>query len=492
MTRPLKILMMASEMAPYAKTGGLGDVLGALPKALRRLGHDVRVGLPRYGPIQEPLYNLKTALAPLEVPVDSHALWVAIRSLLHDEEMPVYLVEHNVTFARENLYGYPDDGERFILFSRAIMEMLPRIGWQPDIIHCHDWQVGVVPNWMRTIYSNSEFFGATATVLTIHNLAYQGIFGWRALEMAGLAPYGYVTHPQTPHLGEVVDLLARGIMFADVVSTVSKTYAREITTPEYGERLDGLLSSRQDRLFGILNGIDYDVFDPVRDPHLVARFDAHSLDQRPINKAALQKEAGLEIDPAVPLMGVVSRLTDQKGFDILAEAFDHMMDLGTQFVLLGVGDPRYHELFMRLSQRFPRRAAIFLSFDAALAQRIYAGSDMFLMPSRFEPCGLGQLIAMRYGAVPIVRATGGLADTVRDWDPETREGTGFTFTTYDSWALFAAIVRAVETFRRKSDWRRLQENGMAQDFSWAASARQYVDLYEKALGFKGVREPGAG
>jgi starch synthase len=281
--------------------------------------------------------------------------------------------------------------------------------------------------------------------------------------------------------------MARGILFADVVNTVSERYAQEILTPEYGERLDPILRDRKDRLFGIVNGIDYEVLNPAIDSHIAQHFDADHLDQRVANKPALQAEAGLVQDARTPVLGSISRLADQKGFDILGDAIDHILDLGVQFVLLGTGDQHYHEMFTRIAQQYPGRMAVSLTFNAPLAQKIYAGSDIFLMPSRFEPCGLGQMIAMRYGSVPVVRLTGGLADTVRDFNPATGEGTGFVFEKYDRWALFAAVVRALENYRNPSVWRQIQQQGMRTDFSWEASARKYIDLYYRALEFKAQR-----
>jgi starch synthase len=282
-------------------------------------------------------------------------------------------------------------------------------------------------------------------------------------------------------LNEVVDLMGRGIYWADLVSTVSSTYAQEILTPEYGERLDPLLRDRRDRLFGILNGIDYETMDPARDPNIQANFDTARLEQRRENKLALQREANLPEDADVPLIGIISRLTDSKGFDILGDAIDHILDLGIQIVLMGTGDQHYHELFSQMVKQYPRQAAIFLTFNTPLSRRIYAGSDMFLMPSRFEPCGTSQLVAMNYGCVPIVRATGGLADTVQDYDPRTGQGTGFVFKAYDRWALFAAIVRATEIYRHRELWQQIQLRGMQADFSWERSAKQYADLYQRAI-----------
>ncbi len=485
MERPLRILFLSAEVVPFAKTGGLADVAGSLPKALKDLGHDVRVCMPRYGRVDPARFGLERALEPFAVSMDATSEPVSVLVGYIGRGVPVYLIDNERYFAREGIYGYPDDGERFILFCRAAMEMLKHLGWQPDVLHCNDWHTGIIPNWLHTIYRDDPFFANTATLYTIHNLQYQGIFGQRILEIAGIDEYGFIHHPGMGELENVVDLMARGILFADVISTVSEKYAREILSPEYGERLDPLLRDRRDHLFGVLNGVDYEVFDPATDKYVARNFDVDSLDRRVENKLALQREAGLPERAEVPLIGAISRLVDQKGFDILAEVFDALMTvLDIQFVLLGTGDQHYHNVFSQFAERYPEKTAIFLTFNAPLAQKIYAGSDMFLMPSRFEPCGLGQLISFRYGSVPVVRATGGLADTVRDFDPRTGEGNGFSFERYNGMDLFATIVRAVENYKYRQTWRTLQERGMRADFSWAASARKYVDLYMRAVDVK--------
>jgi starch synthase len=483
MDKSLKILLVSSEAVPFAKVGGLADVAGSLPKALRRLGHDARLALPKYGRINEAEFGLSKVLDSLPVPVGSdHEPASIFESAV--EGMPVYLVGSDKYFGREEVYGYDDDGERFVFFCRAALEMLKNLDWQPDVIHCNDWHTGIIPNWLGTIYKDDPFFANTATAFTIHNLAYQGIFGPELLEFANLADYGLIPHPKDDGLSRLVVLMARGILFADVINTVSERYAQEILTPEYGERLDPILSQRRDRLFGILNGLDYEVWDPATDRDIVVNYDMDSLDRRVENKLALQRETDLPTDPDVLLIGVISRLADQKGFDILAEASDQLMELDLQFVLLGTGEERYHRVFANVAGKYQGQAAVFLKFDAALARRIYAGSDAFLMPSRFEPCGLGQLIAMRYGSVPIVRNTGGLADTVQGFDPTTGQGNGFAFDEYSGDAPLRAVKSALDVYHHKDTWQTLMEQGMRADFSWQASARKYVELYRKALEFK--------
>lgn len=484
---PLKILLLSAEVVPFAKTGGLADVAGSLPKAIHALGHDIRVAMPRYGRIDPERFGLKEILPAFPVPMDAQTEEAAVLQGAIAPGIPIYMIDNGKYYDRDSIYMYADDAERFIFFCRSSLEMLKRLGWCPDIIHCNDWHTAIVPNWLKTIYQDDPFFANTATVYTIHNLAYQGVFGYRVLEIAGIDEYGFMYHPEMANMAEVVDLMARGIYFADVINTVSETYAREILTAEHGEQLDPLLRDRSDRLFGILNGIDYEVMNPATDQHIAQTFDVATLEKRIGNKLALQEEANLDQDPAKPLIGVISRLTDQKGFDILGNVIDHLLDLDLQFVLLGTGDMHYHEMFSRVAQAYSRKTGIFLTFNAALAQRIYAGTDMFLMPSRFEPCGLGQLIAMHYGSVPIVRATGGLTDTVDDYNPLTGEGTGFSFVPHDRWALFATVVRALENFEHKDVWHKLQVRGMTTDFSWSASAIKYIDLYRRALAVRDKR-----
>ena len=478
----LNVLMLAAEIVPFVKVGGLADVVGALPKALHALGHDVRLAMPRYKQIDLERFHLTTILENIPVPMGSYQVKVSVCEGTIGDGIPVYMIDAPRYFERENIYGYTDDGERFILFCRAVLEAVRALHWSADVVHCNDWHTGIVPNWMHTVYKDDPFFAHTATVYTIHNLAYQGIFGNRILEVAGVAAQGFV-YPQIPELANVVDIMGRGIFFADAVTTVSERYAQEILTPEFGERLDHMLRTRRNRLFGILNGIDYQQLNPATDHYIQAHFDRYSLNTREKNKRILQEQAHLPVRPDVPLIGMVSRLADQKGFDLIAQIIEPLLAQGIQFVVLGIGEQRYHELFQRLAARFSEQVAIFLTFNAEIAQRIYAGSDMFLMPSRFEPCGLNQLIAMRYGCVPIVRSVGGLADTVQEYDPKTGAGNGFTFANYDAWELFAAIVRALEVFRFKDIWQTLQQRGMEADHSWHASAMRYVDVYRDALAF---------
>ena len=482
----LKILYLSAEVVPFAKTGGLADVAGALPKAIRALGHDIRVMMPRYGRVEIDRFGLRPLLAEVAVPMDERTEPAAIYAGsigAGPAETPVYFVDSARYFDRQGIYMYPDDAERFIFFSRAALETCKALGWQPDVIHCNEWHTALIPNWLKTVYSADPLLAGVATLYTAHNLEYQGIFGQRVLEIAGLADLGFIAHPDVaPDLNYVVDLMARGLLFADIINTVSETYAQEILTPEHGHRLDPLLRDRRDRLFGILNGIDTELYNPATDPYIAAQFDLQRLEERAANKAALQAEAKLPLRLDAPLVSVVARLTDQKGLDLIGAIADPLLRyLGCQLVVMGTGDARHHDMLNSLAARYPQQAAAFFTFNRPLEQRIYAGSDLFLMPSRFEPCGLNQMLAMRYGAVPVVHAVGGLADTVHDYQPETGEGNGFSFAQYDAMALYTALTRALETYRHHEIWRQLVRRCMAADFSWQRSAQRYVDLYHRAL-----------
>ena len=482
--KPLKILIVAAEAAPFAKVGHVAEVTGSLPVALRGLGHDVRLVMPRYGRIDPAKFDLKP-VAPLQnlsVQVNrGHETVYITEGTIGDAGglVPVYFVNNDKYFNRDGIYGYPDDDERFILFCRSVLDMLPELDWQPDIIHCHEWHTAIIPNWLKSSYADQPFYKDIASVYTIHNLAFQGIFGYRVLEIAGIGEYSF-DYPQRGDQSNVVSLMSLGIESADVINTVSPTYAQEILTPQYGEHLDKILQKRENDLFGILNGIDTTHFDPASDRFLASNFNESSLDKRVQNKLDLQKEAGLPQNPDVPIIGMISRLANQKGFDLLAQIIEPLMQLDVQFVLMGTGDHLYHDLFRQVAHRYPDKAAYFMTFNTPIAQKIYGGSDLFLMPSRFEPCGRGQTIAMRYGSIPVVRQTGGLADTVKDLDPAHNSGNGFTFQEYDSMLLYGAIVRALETYKYPEVWHKLMARDMMADYSWRASAAQYVALYQRA------------
>lgn len=476
---PLKILFLSAEAVPFAKVGGLADVAGSLPKALRQLGHDVRLMIPRYGTISSGEFDLEKINEPFRVPAGAGKEYVHLIGTTLGDDVPVYLLwnEHYFT-SREKVYGFEDDAQRFAVFGRGALGALDLLGWQPDVVHANDWHTALVPTWLDISGWRDPFFRDIATLFTIHNLAYQGITGRLILRFAQMED---VEHLPVEEPG-AVNWMAQGIAHSDLINTVSRRYATEILDSEMGMGLDPLLKERQDRLYGVLNGLDYEAWNPVTDPRIPHNFDASRLNRRAANKAALQQQARLAARSDVPLVGMVSRLDQVKGMDLMEPVLNWLLsDHDAQFVMLGTGDPRYHRMFEEIQGRYADQARAFLKFDPVLARRIYAGADMFLMPSHTEPCGLGQMIAMRYGCVPVVRETGGLADTVTDHTPERGHGTGFVFREKTPEACMRALGRALETYRDKETWHALQMRCMESDFSWAASAEEYVHLYQKAI-----------
>ena len=472
----MKILFIAAEATPLVKVGGLADVVGSLPKALNGLGHEVRVMMPRHGIIDTARFPATTVIDSLNVQVmqDTKAISLKITEL--PNKVKVYLVASDEFFNSTEVYG-KDEMKRFLLFCRAVVEILPGLDWQPEIVHCHDWHTALVPLWLkRNDYPYPSIF-------TIHNLAYQGAFDRSFLAASGLEQDWQLLPTGAP--APALNFMSQGILWADLVTTVSETYAREILTPEYGAGLDHLLRYRREKLFGIVNGIDYEEYNPATDPFIPAKYGASTLKRRSTNKLALQKRAGFTENAAIPLIGMVSRLDEQKGLDILVGAFASLFQkTRIQMVILGRGREQYHNLLRQAASRYSQQLAVFIDFDDALAHLIYAGCDMFLMPSRFEPCGLGQFIAVRYGAVPVVRRTGGLTDTVQDLTQDISEGTGFVFQDYDSKALSTAVQRAIDAYKEKEAWQGVMRRIMALDFSWQASAKKYQSLYQKVLGLR--------
>jgi starch synthase len=477
----MNMLFVAAEVAPLIKTGGLADVAGALPPALRQLGHDARIVMPLYKQVREgkaPQHGpIAASFLPIGERQEELRVWTTALG-----DTPVYLLDIPAAFNRASIYGDSDDDRRFILFNRGILALLQHLreveGWQPDLLHTNDWHAGLLPNYLKTAYSYT--FGHIATVYTIHNLAYQGNFNPFTLHLSGLSEGGMIETGLG--LGDWMNFMARGIVYTDIVSTVSPTYAEEILTAEYGERLDGVLRARRDHLAGILNGIDYEFFNPATDRHIAAHYSVDDMGGKAVCKAALQRECGFEESPRRPLLGMVTRLAEQKGLDLVDATMPWLLSqTDAQVVLLGSGQPHIEQAFIAHARAKPDRVAVKLGFDAAFAQRIYAGCDAFLMPSRYEPGGLGQLIALRYGTVPIVRATGGLNDTIR----EGYDGNGFRFHPYEVSYLVDTIGRCLTTFRDAGGWSILRARGMREDHSWVASAREYVALYEWALREKG-------
>ena len=473
----LKVLMATAELAPFAKLGGVSDVAAALSKELHRLGHDVRVVLPRYRQVDIGRYSLRPVVSDLKVPLGTDTLAATIYEGRLGE-LVVYFVDCPPLYDREGMFGFGDDDARSVYFCRAVMEMLPALDFFPEVIHVHDWWGALIPNLLDRVYDSGRY-ADIATALTIHNLSAQGVFGFGAIMLAGLQEWGLI-RLGIPGLDNVVNVLGRGIHFADVVNTVSERYAKEIQTQEYGEGLDELLRRNTHKLHGILNGIDYEIFDPQRDPNIPHHYSPDAPQPKTLDRAALRSELGLE-EVNRPLCAIVSRFYDVKGFDLIEQAMPELVQLGLQIVVMGTGDRRYEDMFRRWASEHPKQVAVIIGFDSALAQRIYAGADMLWMPSRFEPGGLAQLIALRYGTIPVVRATGGLADTIRDYDPVAQTGNGFRFGPYDAWQFFAAVVRGAENFRHPHVWAWLVQHAMREDVSWSRSALKYVQLYLAAI-----------
>jgi starch synthase len=478
----LKVLFVGSECAPFAKTGGLADVVGSLPKALRRRGVDARVVMPLYRGIAWD--SLEVLEGVLSVPVAGGMEHGRVRlGLLPRSDAPVYFLEHHHYYDREHLYGspteaYPDNIDRFTFLSRGALELCKALAWFPDVVHANDWQTALVPVYIDTVEWARPLHGA-ASVYTIHNLAYQGVAGRDALFVTGLGPE-HDNPREFEHFG-TLNLTKAALAHATVVTTVSPTYAREIQTPEYGYGLDGVLRARGGDLFGIVNGIDPEEWSPTVDPHIPARFDANDMGGKAVCKAALQEEAGFSVRPDVPLLGLVARLVPQKGVDVLAHALDRILDLDLQLVLLGTGEPDAESFFARVSDERPDRFRAWLQFSNARAHRIEAGCDFFLMPSRFEPCGLNQIYSLAYGTLPIVRATGGLADTVRSYSEASGSGTGFAFHDLTPGSVFDTVGWAVSTWYRRPDHiERMRREAMAEDFSWRHVAEEYERVYHLA------------
>ena len=459
MMEKLKVLMASSEVVPFAKTGGLADVAGSLPIALEAAGVDIRVIMPKYSSVK-----------------------ASGSEAIIGKNVKVYFVENEEYFGRKELYGdkfgdYPDNLDRFAFFSREALERCKRENFKPDIIHCNDWQTALIPVYLNTIYKYDPFFAKTRVLFTIHNMAYQGIFAKEEFPKIGL-DWNLFTIQYFEFYGKV-NLMKAGLVYSDAISTVSPTYAKEILTDEFGCGLEGVLKTRESVLSGILNGIDTDVWDPATDKKIFKQYSSKTVMDKYANKEKFQKELGLKVDGEIPMIGLISRLADQKGLDLLAKIIEDILNTKVQFVLLGTGDNKYHILFEKMAKTHPKNASINLKFDAVLAQKIYASSDIFLIPSRYEPCGLGQMISFRYGTVPVVRETGGLKDSVTEFDPKTGSGNGFTFSEYSSKAFHSAIKRALDLFRNKTVWEKLITKVMKLDYSWGASAGEYIKLYEK-------------
>jgi starch synthase len=477
----MHIAFAASECVPFSKTGGLADVVGALPHALAALGHQVSVYVPRYR--QTKLADPQTVVRSITVPFDDKYRFCSVVTAGASAGVRFYFVDYPPYFDRDALYGtvagdYPDNAERFALFSRAVLEASKILG-VPHVFHCHDWQSALIPVMLRTLYAEDPAFREAATVFTIHNMGYQGLFPPDTLPLLTL-PWELLTISMMEFFGQV-NFLKGALVLSDFVTTVSKKYSQEIQTTEYGFGLEGVLRSRSATVTGILNGVDYDDWSPQNDKFISAKFSPQDLSGKLQCKKDLLASFGVtNPDVKVPIIGIVSRFAAQKGFDLISQIMDRLAREEMILVVLGSGDKPYEEMFLRLAKQFPNKIAAKVAFDNALAHKIEAGSDMFLMPSRYEPCGLNQIYSLKYGTVPIVRATGGLDDTIEPWDARTGKGTGFKFTDYTGEALLTTIRQSLLAFRDQSSWQTLMRNGMSRDFSWGVSAREYGKVYDRA------------
>ena len=486
--------MAASEGVPFSKTGGLADVVGALPAALTANGVEVAVVLPRYK--ETKLQKLKTVIPSLTIPLGDGLHFPSVVEEGASDSVRWFFVDYPAYFDRDSLYvvpggtDYADNPERFALFSRAVIEIAKSI-FQPDLIHCHDWQAGLVPVLLKSVYVTDPAVTRIPTIITVHNLGYQGQFPYDALHRAGLPLDLFRMERLEFYLK--VNFLKGALIDSDAITTVSRKYSQEIQTPEYGFGLDGVLRDRTDRITGILNGVDYKHWDPSLDANLAVRYSASNLEGKKACKKDLLRQFGLSDDDLTsPVVGIVSRFAAQKGFDLIAEIAERMIGENVRLVVLGNGEAKYEKLFLNLAARYKNKVGVRVAYDDALAHKIEGGADMFLMPSRYEPCGLNQIYSLRYGTVPIVRATGGLDDTIEDYHPSTGAGTGFKFSGFTGAELLETVLRALSVYANEAEWKKLMRNGMSKDFSWNASAREYARLYAKVVAGAGAARPSEG
>ncbi|MCC7571513.1 glycogen synthase GlgA [Candidatus Micrarchaeota archaeon] len=474
----MEVLFVASECFPFIKTGGLADVVGSLPSELIKLGVDARVFIPKYKDIPAALLERITFKKRITVSLGWRFQHCGIEQLEYNG-VTYYFLENEYYFYRSGIYGFSDDAERFAFFSRAVLEALPYLDFKPRILHCHDWHTGLISVFLKAHYLNNPFYKDIRTLFTIHNINYQGNFPIELLEeLLDLGPE-YFSMDALEFYGQG-SYLKGGLVYADLLNTVSKTYAEEIQTPYFGARLDGLLKKRKGSLLGIVNGIDYASYDPMNDPHIFFPYRS-SLLKKQANKLKLQQIFGFSSGQKIPMLAFVNRLVEQKGLDLIQHVLEEILDLGAQIVILGTGEEKYRRFFEILTSHYPEQLAAVFQFDEPLARRIYAASDMFLLPSRYEPCGMAQLIAMRYGSIPIVRETGGLKDTIVPFDENSKTGTGFSFRRYNAHDMFSVITKALELYKNKEVWSRLVNNAVKFDSSWKNSAREYQVLYRRLL-----------
>ncbi|MBN1155433.1 glycogen synthase GlgA [candidate division KSB1 bacterium] len=490
MKEKINVLFISSEIAPFAKTGGLADVCGTLPYYLAKEGVNIRLMMPYYGFIDQEKYNIDPLpILKLSVHIGNTPIEFQLyQGLLTDDAIRIYFIRNDAYYHRESIYVNPENGrdwednvERFVLLSKAALEIIQHIEFVPDIIHVNDWQTGLLPLYLSEHYKQQAPYTHIKTLMSIHNIAYQGIFEIEKFEQLGL-PAIYLKFGSGLEFWGRLNFLKAGIVYADLLNTVSKTYAQEIQkSEEFGYGLEGILAERKNDLYGILNGMDNSEWDPRIDEHIHVNYDVSSIERKKENKRYLLKTINMNDNDHYPLIGLISRLVDQKGIDLIQDRINELLELNIKMIILGTGEEKYHRFFQKVQQTYPDKVAVFLEFNNKLAHQIEAGSDMFLMPSKYEPCGLNQMYSLRYGTVPIVRETGGLADTVKDFDPITKKGNGFVFSQYDSKELLSTVKRAIRYFQKPDVWKIIMENGMSTDFSWNRSAIEYIKLYNKML-----------
>lgn len=469
------VLMISSEGVPFAKSGGLGDVIGALPKELAKQGVNVRVILPLYKTIKDTYGEQLKFIEAYGVGLSWRMEHCGLFQTEY-EGVTFYFIDNEKYFRRDGLYGYGDDAERFAYFSKAVLESIPHMtDFDPEILHCNDWQTAMVPVFLKTLFQQSEYYGRLKTVFTIHNIEYQGRYGMELLgDLLGIGQ----EYAGLLRLDGDLNMMKGALVACDKLTTVSPTYAQEIMYPFYGKGMQDILRENQYKLCGILNGIDTELFNPKTDSNLKVRYDIDSINLKKENKLALQEALGLNVDSEIPLIGMVGRMVEHKGIGMVREAYDAIISEGAQLIILGTGSKSYEDFFKAKAWAHGGNAATITAFSGPLANQIYAGADLFLMPSISEPCGLAQMIALRYGTIPIVRETGGLADSVIPYNPQTGEGNGVTFASISAWDMFDAIRRAVKLYHDQKQWPRLLDNAMKSDYSWEASTRQYIQMYQ--------------
>lgn len=483
MDKKLKIISVSSEVAPYAKVGGLANVAKSLPLALKKLGHQIIIVTPLYKSVNKKLYNLKKVIEDIKIEIDDNNIKTASFWLAQlDNKIPIYFIDHGQLFSDHlRIYGAKNDNQRFYFFNCAVLALINQLEIYPDIIQCHDWQTGLIPQLLKTKYKNIEFLKETACLFTIHNLSFQLGHNWWEVPI-NKKDYANTPLPDFKNPDwEYINFAKRAIKYADLINTVSEKYAEEILKPAFGQDLQRMLANRQDKLFGIINGIDETDYNPATDPGLVENYNVNNLELKLKNKAALQKIFNLPVKEKIPLLAIVARLTEQKGLDLLFQIIEVLARHDLQLIIWGEGDKQYEKIIQKFCRKYPKKFAANLELDTKHVTKVFAGADILLVPSRFEPCGLTQLESLRYGTIPVVHEVGGLSDTITDYNPRTESGNGFVFKKYNHYDFLVTIIRAITNYKHEEKWQRLVKKGMQQSFSWEIPAKKYVKLFRKAI-----------